>query len=156
MRRVCLRRVIMVATNNNRTARLLAVAALVAAVVGSIVVLVMPVVMSGGMVAPTTLGETVTMVPTFTTEVVWFGLVQSQGIRILIYMAIPVMICVAAVLAMRLKDGASRGVLLYTLALILFALDFMAMMSIGIFYFPAAVLLLAAAFSNSQKSSISR
>ena len=43
----------------------------------------------------------------------------EPGSRILLYLAIPSMICVAGVLAMRLKDRGSRGALLWTLALML-------------------------------------
>ncbi len=145
----------MQANGSNRTARLLAVAALVAATAASMVILIMPLTQTGGTIAPTTLGETVTAIPTYTTQVVWFGLLQNQSPSILIYLAIPLLICVAGVLAMRLKDRGSRGALLWTMALMLFVLDFMAMMSIGIYFFPAAVLLLAAAFSNAQQSGAS-
>jgi predicted MFS family arabinose efflux permease len=93
--------------------------------------------------------------PPVTEQLIWFGTLREAGPGYLLYISIPILICVGAVLVSRLKERAPRGVLIYALAIILFALAFMTLYSIGILFFPAAVLLLAAAFTNPQESTAS-
>ena len=143
----------MAAVNNNRTARLLVVAALITTAVGSLVVLITPArqYSTTATVVPMQ-GMPTQAPPPVTEQLIWFGVLREVGPGYLVYLAIPLIICLAGVLALRLKDGGSRGRLLYLLGLTLFVLAFMAIMSIGIFYFLAAVLLLAAAVASAQES----
>jgi hypothetical protein len=131
----------------------LAVGALIAATLASLIVLISPA--RTGYIVPTVApepGVIVTQTPPPVTErLIWFGLLDSMGPRILIISAIPVALCaLPGVLATRIRNDVVRGASIWVLDVGLWVMGLLFILSYGVLYFPAAVLLLAAAMVNSR------
>jgi hypothetical protein len=146
---------------NENKATKLSKYALMAATVGSLIVLVLPAVEATGISPPSLapgpgMPTTSGLPPLIDEHLVWFGALRDMGPVVFIYLAIPLIICLAGLLVLKISDKASRGVAIWSLGIIFLLLSVAGLFSIGLFYLPSVVLLINAAIADFRGSKQSR
>jgi hypothetical protein len=126
-----------------RGARSLALASFIAAVVASVIVLIWPVSYSG-------IKTSSTGIQVYDPgQLVWFGMLRSEGPRFLIYLLVPIGLTALGVQAFRIKNRLLSVTTAWIVAIFWLLLDLAAMFTIGIFYLPSAILMIFAALKAS-------